>query len=160
MKSQIWAVDKNLPVFQVQTMEQVIDSSTSQRRFESFVLGMFAGLALILASVGLYGVLASLVLQRRNEIGIRIALGAESKHVMRLVLGEGFQMVALGLLIGIAGGIALTRLLASLFFGISPTRIVHSIGGRTTAISAVSHSTSRWTRAATCFINWLRARTF
>ena len=121
VKSQIWTADKNLPVFEVQTMEQVIDSSTSQRRFESFVLGIFAGLALILASIGLYGVLASLVVQRRNEIGIRIALGAESKHVMRLILGEGFQMVVFGLVIGIAGGIALSRLLASLFFGISST---------------------------------------
>ena len=121
VKSQIWTVDKNLPVFEVQTMERVIDSSTSQRRFESFVLGIFAGLALILASIGLYGVLASLVVQRRNEIGIRIALGAESKHVMRLILGEGFQMVVFGLVIGIAGGIALSRLLASLFFGISST---------------------------------------
>jgi len=139
-------VDKNLPVFEVQTMEQLIDSSTSQRRFESFVMSMFAGLALILASVGLYGVLASLVMQRRNEIGIRIALGAESKHVMRLVLGEGFQMVALGLLIGIAGGIALTRLLASVFFGISPTNAMTylEVALLMLSIAAVASALQAW----------------
>ncbi|HEY2103525.1 MAG TPA: ABC transporter permease, partial [Chthoniobacterales bacterium] len=121
VKNQIWAVDKNLPIFEVQTMEQVIDLSTSQRRFESFVMSAFAVLALLLASVGIYGVLASLVAQRTSEIGIRMALGAQTKHVMRLVLEEGFRMIAIGLILGVAGGFALVRVFANLFFGISPT---------------------------------------
>jgi putative ABC transport system permease protein len=120
VKSQIWTIDKNLPVFEVRTMEQVLDEDTSQRRFESFVMSIFASLALVLASIGLFGVLASLVSQRTQEIGIRMALGAQTKHVLGMVLGEGFRMVVLGVVIGVAGGIALSRYLSSLFFGVSP----------------------------------------
>jgi putative ABC transport system permease protein len=119
VKNQIWTIDKNLPLFEVRTMEQVLDEDTSQRRFESFVMSVFAGLALVLASIGLFGVLASLVSQRTQEIGIRMALGAQTNDVLRMVLGEGFRMVALGVIIGVAGGIALSRYLSSLFFGVS-----------------------------------------
>jgi putative ABC transport system permease protein len=83
-------------------------------------MSIFASLALVLASIGLFGVLASLVSQRTQEIGIRMALGAETKHVLGMVLGEGFRMVVLGVIIGVAGGIALSRYLSSLFFGVSP----------------------------------------
>jgi putative ABC transport system permease protein len=120
VKNQIWTIDKNLPLFEVRTMEQVLDEDTSQRRFESFVMSVFAGLALVLASIGLFGVLSSLVNQRTQEIGIRMALGAQTKDVLRLVLGEGFRMVLLGVIIGVAGGVALSRYLSSLFFGVSP----------------------------------------
>jgi predicted permease len=120
VKNQIWTIDKNLPVFEVRTMEQVLDEDTSQRRFESFVMSVFASLALVLASIGLFGVLASLVSQRTQEIGIRMALGAQTKHVLGMVLGEGFRMVVLGVIIGVAGGVALSRYLSSLFFGVSP----------------------------------------
>ena len=120
VKSQVWSVDKNLPVFEVRTMEQVLDEDTSQRRFESFVMGIFATLALVLASIGLFGVLASLVSQRTQEIGIRMALGAQTKDVICMVLGEGFRMVLLGVVIGVAAGIGLSRFLSSLFFGVSP----------------------------------------
>src|SRR5207244_4043791 len=95
VKNQIWMIDKNLPLFEVRTMEQVLDEDTSQRRFESFVMSVFAGLALVLASIGLFGVLASLVSQRTQEIGIRMALGAQTNDVLRIVLGEGFRMVTL-----------------------------------------------------------------
>jgi putative ABC transport system permease protein len=120
VKNQIWSIDKNLPLFAVRTMEQVLDEDTSQRRFESFVMSIFASLALVLASIGLFGVLSSLVSQRTQEIGIRMALGAQTKDVLGMVLGEGFRMVVLGLVIGVAGGIALSRYLSSLFFGVSP----------------------------------------
>jgi putative ABC transport system permease protein len=120
VKSQIWSIDKNLPVFEVRTMEQVLEEDTSQRRFESFVMSIFASLALVLASIGLFGVLSSLVSQRTHEIGIRMALGAQTKDVLGMVLGEGFRMVVLGVIIGVAGGIALSRSLSSLFFGVSP----------------------------------------
>jgi len=120
VKSQIWTIDKNLPLFEVRTMEQVLDEDTSQRRFESFVMTIFAGLALLLASIGLFGVLSSLVSQRTQEIGIRMALGAQTKDVLRMVLGEGLRMVVVGVIIGVAGGIALSRYLSSLFFGVSP----------------------------------------
>jgi putative ABC transport system permease protein len=120
VKSQIWSIDKDLPVFKVRTMEQVLDEDTSQRRFESFVMSIFAGLALVLASIGLFGVLSSLVSQRTHEIGIRMALGAQTKDVLGMVLSEGFRMVVLGVIIGVAGGIALSRSLSSLFFGVNP----------------------------------------
>jgi predicted permease len=120
VKNQIWTIDKNLPLFEVRTMEQVLDEDASQRRFESFVMSIFAGLALVLASIGLFGVLSSLVNQRTQEIGIRMALGAQTKDVLRMVLGEGLRMVVFGVIIGVAGGVALSRYLSSLFFGVSP----------------------------------------
>jgi predicted permease len=120
VKSQVWWVDKNLPVFEVRTMEQILDEDTSQRRFQSFVMSVFAGLALVLAGIGLFGVLAALVGQRTQEIGIRMALGAQSKDVLRMALGEGMRMVLLGVIIGVGAGVGLSRYLASLFFGVSP----------------------------------------
>jgi ABC-type antimicrobial peptide transport system permease subunit len=113
-------IENNLPVFEVRTMQQGLEEDTSQRRFESFVMSIFASLALVLASIGLFGVLSSLVNQRTQEIGIRMALGAQTKDVLGMVLGEGFRMVGLGVIIGVAGGIALSRYLSSLFFGVSP----------------------------------------
>lgn len=124
VKSQVWSVDKNLPVYEVRTMEQILDEDTSQRKFQSFVMSVFAALALVLSSIGLFGVLTSLVGQRTQEIGIRMALGAQSKDVLRMVVGEGVRLVLLGVVIGVGAGIALSRYLASLFFGVSPANPV------------------------------------
>jgi predicted permease len=124
VKSQVWSVDRNLPVFEVRTMQQILDEDTGQRRFQSFVMAVFAGLAVVLASIGLFGVLASLVGQRTQEIGIRMALGAQTSDVLRMVLGEGFRMVLLGVALGVGAGIGLSRYLASLFFGVSPANPV------------------------------------
>jgi predicted permease len=118
IKRQIWAVDHNIPMFEIATMEQVVRESTGQRRFQSFLISAFAGLALLLASVGLYGVLTSLVSQRTREIGIRMALGAQKGDVLRLVLLEGARMVLLGIAIGVSAGFILSRYLSSLFFGV------------------------------------------
>jgi len=119
VKNQIWSIDRNLPLFEVRTMEQVLAEDTSQRRFESFVMTVFATLALVLAAIGIFGVLSSLVSQRTHEFGVRMALGAQTEDVMRIVLGEGFRMVLLGVIIGVASGIALCRYLSSLFFAVS-----------------------------------------
>ena len=119
VKNQIWSIDRNLPLFEVRTMEQVLAEDTSQRRFESLVMTIFAMLALVLAAIGIFGVLSSLVSQRTHEFGVRMALGAQTKDVMRIVLGEGFRMVLLGVIIGVGCGIALCRYLSSLFFGVS-----------------------------------------
>ncbi len=121
VKNQIWAVDKYLPVYEVQTMEQIVRSTTSERRFESFLMSIFATLALVLAGVGIYGVLASLVSQRTAEIGVRMALGAQTGDVLRMIVSEGFALVSLGLIIGVAAGFAVSRALASLFFGVNAT---------------------------------------
>jgi putative ABC transport system permease protein len=80
---------------------------------------IFAGLALLLAAIGIYGVLSSLVTQRTREIGIRMALGAQTRDVLRMIMGEGFRLVALGIVIGVGAGVALSRYLSSLFFGVS-----------------------------------------
>ncbi len=92
------------------------------------LIGTFAGLALVLAIVGLYGVLALIVAQRRREIGVRLALGASPRDVVRLMLSEGARLAALGVVVGIAGSLALTRVLASLLYGISTTDSVTFVG--------------------------------
>ena len=100
-------------------MQQVLHDWPAERRFNMMVLGGFAGLALLLASLGLYGVLAYLVTLRTRELGIRVALGAGSSDVLRLVVGQGLRMTGLGIGIGLAGALLLTRLMQSLVFGIS-----------------------------------------
>ena len=121
IKNQVWAVDKYLPVYEVQTMDQIIASTTSERRFESFLMSLFAVLALLLAVVGIYGVLNSLVSQRTAEIGVRMALGAQRRNVLGMVVGEGFRLVSLGLILGLGLGFAISRSLSSLFFGVNAT---------------------------------------
>lgn len=120
IKNQVHMFDKDLPVYDVATMEQVLDDSTGQRRFNAFLMGIFGGLALVLAAVGIYGVLASTVEQRTQEIGIRMALGARPGNVLTMVLHHGLRLVAIGIVLGLVVGFALTRLLSSLLFGVSP----------------------------------------
>jgi predicted permease len=112
---------KDQPVFNVQTMDQVISASTAGTRFPSVLLGIFASLALVLAAIGIYGVVSYSVGQRTHEIGIRMALGAQQSDVMRLVVGQGFKLALIGVAIGIIGALPLTRLLATLLYGVKPT---------------------------------------
>jgi predicted permease len=108
-------------IFGDQTMESIIADSTAQRRFAMILLGAFAAVALILASVGIYGVIAYVVGQRTQEIGIRIALGARRKDVLGMILWQGTRLAFLGAAIGIAGALALTRLMSDLLYGIAAT---------------------------------------
>ena len=119
-KAAIAKVDKNLPATHVRTMEEVAAESVTQPRFRAELMSAFAGLALILAAVGVFGVLAFSVAQRTREFGIRMALGARFEDVLRLVIAGGLKMTAAGTLIGLAGAAALTRYLASLLFGVKP----------------------------------------
>jgi putative ABC transport system permease protein len=120
IKQQIWMLDKDLPVFDVLTMQDVLDDVLGQRRFDSFLMSIFGGLALVLACVGIYGVLATTVVQQTREIGVRMALGARRGDVLKMIMGQGLRWVALGLLIGLTAGFLLTRMLASLLFGVGP----------------------------------------
>jgi ABC-type antimicrobial peptide transport system permease subunit len=115
----VWSVDPNQPVSDVMTMDDVLDSDVLQRRVQSGLLSGLAALALVLATVGIYGVMAYLVAQRTQEMGIRMALGAQRMDVLALIIGKGMKIAFLGIVIGLIGAATLTRLMASLLFAIS-----------------------------------------
>jgi predicted permease len=116
----VTTVDNNLPPPDVDTVNHELSWFTAQPWFRAALFGTFGALALLLAAVGIYGVLSQLVTQRFHEIGIRVALGAQHGDVLRLILGEGFRLIATGVAIGIAGALGLTRLLSSFLYGVSP----------------------------------------
>ena len=121
VRSAIQSIDKDQPISQVRTMEELLSRSVGQRRLSMLLLGVFAGVALLLASIGIYGVMSYSVTQRGHEIGIRMALGAARTTVLQLVLRQGMTLVAIGLALGIAGAFAVTRFLESQLFGVKPT---------------------------------------
>jgi len=121
IREQVLAVDANQPLYDILTMDERLAGSLEARRFAVTLLGVFAALALLLAAIGLYGVIAYLVTQRRHEIGIRVALGATGVDVLKLVLKQAIQLALIGVAIGLVAAFALTRLLASLLFGVSAT---------------------------------------
>jgi putative ABC transport system permease protein len=115
----VWSIDRDLPIPRMQTVEQNLSTRVAQRRLNMLLLGLFASVALVLAAVGIYGVMNYTVTQRTNEIGIRVALGAQTRDVLRLVVGEGMILALLGVVIGLVMTFAFTRLMASLLFGVS-----------------------------------------
>jgi len=121
VKKQIWSMDSQIPVSDVHAMDELIAVSLAQQRFNMLLLGLFAALALILAAVGIYGAMAYTASQRTHEIGIRTALGAQRRDVLRLVMRDGARIALFGIATGIAGALALTRLMASLLFEVKPT---------------------------------------
>jgi predicted permease len=124
LREQVKAVDKDLPLFGATTMEHVVRESVSRRRFAMQVVGLFGILALLLAAVGIYGVIAYSVTQRTREIGIRVALGASRTAILHWVLKQGIYLIAGGIAFGLLGALILTRLLRTLLFGVGPTDVM------------------------------------
>ena len=120
VQQQVWAIDKDLPVTHVRTYDELISQSVSERRFQTLLLGLFASLALILAMVGIYGVISYSVSQRTPEIGIRMALGATRGGILRMVVGRAMVLIGVGIVVGGAGAFALSRYLKSLLFEVKP----------------------------------------
>ena len=121
VRNTIWAVDKDQPVANIDSMEHIVAGAVARQRFSMLLLAIFAGLALVLAAVGIYGVMSYSVAQQTREIGIRIALGAQRGDVLRMTVKEGLKLVGVGLLIGLISAFVLTRVMESLLFGISAT---------------------------------------
>ena len=116
--------DAQVPIGRVQTMTEVRDGTLALRRFETILLGLFAALAALLAAVGIYGLMAYLVQQRTREFGIRMALGARQRDVLSLVLRHGAVLVGTGVVVGIAGAMLATKLIASQLFGVGKFDVV------------------------------------
>ncbi|MGC1384439.1 MAG: ABC transporter permease [Candidatus Acidiferrales bacterium] len=120
VEQKIWAIDSALPPSEVLTMKAVVSGSLSPQRFNFVLLGIFAVVALVLAAIGIYGVIAYSVTQRTHEIGVRVAVGAQPHDIVELVLGESGRLVAAGTLFGLVGAVALTRFMSTMLFGVTP----------------------------------------
>jgi putative ABC transport system permease protein len=121
IRSEVAQIDAELAISDIRMMSQLVAATVAPQRFNLLMLGCFAGVSLLLAVIGIYSVMAYAVTQRRHEIGLRFALGAQSRDVMKLVVGQGMRLALIGIAIGLAGAYALTRLMSSLLYGISAT---------------------------------------
>ena len=128
VKKQVWSLDSQIPVSGIQSMDDLLAVSVAQERFNMLLLGSFAALAVALAGVGIYGMVAYRVNQRTHEIGVYIALGAQHRHVLRLVMKDGVKLGLLGIVLGLAGAIALTRVMVSVLFEVNPADPATLIG--------------------------------
>jgi putative ABC transport system permease protein len=128
VKKQVWSLDSQIPVSGIQSMDDLLAVSVAQQRFNMLLLGSFAALAVALAGVGIYGMVAYRVNQRTHEIGVYIALGAQHRDVLRVVMKDGVKLGLLGIVLGLAGAIALTRVMVSVLFEVKPTDPTTLIG--------------------------------
>jgi predicted permease len=127
VRTAIREADASIPIYDVATMDELVASQTSQSRFTMWLMGVFAGVALVLSVIGIYGVMSYLVTQRTREIGIRLALGAANRDILRLVVGDGARLIAAGIAFGALMSLALQRVVASVLFGVSAADISSAI---------------------------------
>ena len=128
VRNAIWSVDKDQTVADIDTMDHIVAQAVARQRFSMLLLGLFAALALLLASIGIYGVMSYSVAQRTREIGIRIALGARRADVLQMTLKQALKLVGVGMILGLAAAFLLTRVLQTLLFGISATDPITFLG--------------------------------
>ncbi len=121
LQNEVSSLDKNVPLYRPKTLEQYLGVAVSQPKFNALLLTLFAGLALLLTAIGLYGVMAYSVVQRTQEIGVRIALGAQTGDVLKMVLRQGLMLTAIGLVIGLGAAFVLTRLMSAMLYGVTAT---------------------------------------
>jgi ABC-type antimicrobial peptide transport system permease subunit len=128
IRQELQGIEPLVPVYDVSPLENLMAGKASGTRFIALLMGIFAGVALILAAAGIYGIMSYAVTQRMHEIGVRLALGAQTRDVLKMVLGQGMWITGIGLALGIGSAFVVTRLLSSLLFGVSPTDPVTFIG--------------------------------
>jgi putative ABC transport system permease protein len=121
VKKQVWSLDTQIPVSDIQSLGDLMALSLAQQRFNVLLLGSFAGLALLLAAVGIYGMMAYRVTQRTHEIGVYVALGAGRTDVLQLIMSDGARLAGIGIVAGLLGAVAITRVMATLLFEVKPT---------------------------------------
>jgi putative ABC transport system permease protein len=121
VRSVVQSLDRNAPVYSVRTVEELLDRSVATPRFNTLLLALFAAVALILTTVGLYGVISCSVAESTPQIGLRVALGAQRRDVLKLILGQGVMLTMAGVVIGLGAAYGLTRLMSSLLFGVNAT---------------------------------------
>ena len=137
IRNEVQAIDKDQPISNVDTMENIVAATVAPQKFATWLLGLFAGTAMLLAAIGIYGVMAYSVTQRTHEIGIRMALGAKNTDVLRMVVGQGMKLALVGVAFGLVGAFAATRLMSSLLFGVSATDPL-TYGGVAVLLAAVA----------------------
>jgi putative ABC transport system permease protein len=141
VRTQIQAVDPNLPVFRPETLGDVLSASLSVRRFSMEMVALFAGAALLLAGLGIYGTISFLVNEQSREIAIRLALGAQRRTILRMVLRQGLTLAAAGASVGLVGSLVVSHLMATLLYGVSPYDLF-TFTGVTVVLAAVAMAAS------------------
>jgi ABC-type antimicrobial peptide transport system permease subunit len=137
VKAVVADLDKDLPIVNVRTMDELMNEAVAPPRFRTILVSMFALVGLLLAAIGIYGVMAYAVTERTHELGVRIALGADRSSVLRLVLGEAAALTAIGVAVGIAGALPAARLMRSLLFGVSATDVL-TLAGTSALLTATA----------------------
>jgi predicted permease len=141
VRAQVQSVDPNLPVFHAETLDDVLASSLSVRRFSMEMVALFAGTALLLAGLGIYGTISYLVNEQRREIAIRLALGAQRRDILKMVLSQGLTLAAAGAAFGLAGALVVSHLMSGLLFGVAPTDLL-TFAGVTLVLTTVALAAS------------------